>query len=90
MIPIPHTAIICDWRDGLLVSIIAAWLSGAINAPVAPWSARKITISVTFCAMPHSIDDKTNPVTENRNSRREPTRSASQPVIGMATATATI
>lgn len=90
MIPIPQTAIICDWREGLLVSIIAAWLSGEMKAPVAPCSARNSTISVTFWAIPQSIEDSTKPVTEARNSRRDPTRSASQPVIGMATATATI
>ena len=90
MIPMPHIAIICGCRDGLLVSTIAAWLSGAMKAPVAPCKARKITISVMFWAIPHSIDDSTKPVTEAINSRRDPIRSASQPVIGIATATATI
>ena len=90
MIPMPHMAIICGWRLGRLVSIIAAWLSGEMNAPAAPWSARKITISVMFCAMPHSIEAITKPTTEKMNRRREPILSASQPVIGMATATATI
>ena len=61
-----------------------------MNAPVTPCNARKITISVMFCASPHIIEAMTNPDTENRNSRREPMRSASQPVIGMATAVATI
>ena len=90
MIPMPQIAIICDWRDGLLVSIMVDWLSGEMKAPVAPCSARNSTIWVTFWAMPHSIEVKTKPATEAMNNRREPKRSASQPVSGMASATATI
>ena len=41
-------------------------------------------------AMPHNIEDSTNSATEMMNNRRDPTRSASQPVIGMATALAMI
>ena len=90
MMPMPHSAIICGWRDGLLVSIIAAWASGEMNAPEAPCKALNTTIWVTFWAIPHSIEANTKPATETMNSRRDPIRSASQPVIGMATATATI
>ena len=39
-------------------------------------------------AMPHSIDDRMKPATDQMNRRRPPTRSASQPVIGIATALA--
>ena len=90
MIPIPHSAIICGCREGRLVSIMAVWLSGEMNAPVAPCSARKITIWVRFCAVPQSIEEATKPATEKMNSRREPIRSASQPVTGMQIAVATI
>ena len=38
--------------------------------------------------MPHSIEAMTKPATDQMNSRREPIRSDSQPVIGIATAEA--
>ncbi len=73
---------------GFEVSSSAAWLSGAMNAPATPCSARNSTISSRFCAMPHSIEATTNPPTDQMNSRREPIRSDSQPVMGIATAEA--
>ena len=88
MMPMPHSAIICACLLGLLVSSMKAWLSGAMKAPVTPCKARNRTISSRFCAMPHSMDDMMKPATERMNSRRPPTRSASQPVIGKATALA--
>ena len=90
MIPMPQIAIICDWREGLLISSMADWLSGAMNAPEAPCNARNSTISVMFCAIPHNIEATMNPAVERMNRRRDPTRSANQPVIGIATALATI
>ena len=52
--------------------------------------SRNSTISSMFWAMPQSIEDATKPATEPMNSLRDPIRSASQPVIGMAIAVATI
>ena len=84
----PHSAMICGWRLGRVVSSSELWLSGAMNAPPTPWSARNSTISSRFWARPHSIEAPTNSVTEIRKRRREPILSASQPVIGIATAEA--
>ena len=86
--PIPHRAMICACLLGFVVSSIGAWLRGAMNAPATPCRARKITISSRFCAIPHSIEAITKPATDQMNSRREPIRSDSQPVIGIATAEA--
>ncbi len=64
------------------------WLKGAMNAPATPWIARKITISVRFTAVPQAIEARMNPAVDMMNRRRAPIRSASQPVIGVATAAA--
>ncbi len=90
MIPMPQIAMTCAWRLGREVSSMKLWLSAGMKAPATPWSARNSTISSRFCAMPHSIEAAMKPATERMNSRRPPTRSASQPVTGMATAEATI
>ena len=88
MIPMPQIAMICGWRLGRVASSMKAWLKGAMKAPATPCKARKATISSRFWASPHSIEARMNPVTEPMNSRRAPTLSASQPVIGSATAEA--
>ncbi len=54
-----------------------------------PWSTRNSTISVRLCAAPHSADATMKPATESRNRLRDPIRSESQPVIGIAIAVAT-
>ena len=72
------------------MSNITAWASGTRKAPAMPWIARNSTISVRFCAIAQSIEAMVKAITDQTNSRLRPTRSASQPVIGIAIAEATI
>ena len=61
-----------------------------MNAPATPWMARKSTISVRFWAIAQSSEAMVKAITDQTNSGLRPTRSASQPVIGIAIAEATI
>jgi hypothetical protein len=76
--------------SGGLMSNITAWASGTRNAPATPWKARKATISSRFCAAAQSREAIVKAITERTNSRLRPIRSASQPVIGIAIAEATM
>ncbi len=55
-----------------------------------PWRMRNATISSRLCAAPHSAEAMMKPTVAIRNRLREPIRSESQPVIGIAMAEATI
>ena len=88
--PMPQIDIALACFDGGLMSIITVWLSGFMNAAATPWSTRNKTIAGRFVASPHSIEAAVKPIIAARNKLREPTRSASQPVTGIATAEATI
>src|SRR3546814_19786429 len=90
MIPIPQIDIARAWRSGGLMSSITDCDSGPMKAALIPWMKRNATISSRFWAAPHAIDAMMNPTTAPRNSARRPMRSASQPVIGIATAEAII
>ena len=90
MMPMPQMDIARGASEGLLISSMIVWESGPINAAHIPWKTRKATISVRLVAMPHSIDARMNPATAPRTKFREPILSASQPVIGIATALAMI
>ncbi len=90
IMPELQIAIIRACCEGLLMSIIAAWLSGPMKAPEIPCNDLKATICSMFCAIPHNIDVPMKLTTASRNSGREPIRSASQPVMGIVTAEATI
>ena len=88
--PMPHTDMALACLDGGLMSIITVWLSGFMNAAATPCITRNATIAGRLVAKPHSMDAATKPTMLTRNSLRLPSRSASQPVIGMATAEATM
>ena len=66
-----------------------AWESGTSPAPQAPCSSRKITISLRFCATPHSAEARVKPTIEVMTTRLMPKRPASQPLIGVMMAEAT-
>jgi hypothetical protein len=51
---------------------------------------RNSTICSRLCAAPHSAEAMMKPTIEIRNRLREPMRSETQPVIGIAMAEATI
>ncbi len=90
MIPMPQIDIARAWRSGGLMSSITACDSGPIKAANTPCKKRKATICSSDCAAPHAIDATMNPKIAIRNNSRRPIRSASQPVIGIATALANI
>ena len=72
------------------MSNIVDWASGTRKAPATPWKARKMTISVSEVAIAHSSDATVKARTDQMKSGLRPTRSDSQPVIGIAIAEATI
>ena len=90
MMPMPQIDIALGWSLGALMSSITVWLKGLRNAAVMPWRMRKATISSSVCAAPHMAEAMTKPTVAIRNRLREPIRSESQPVIGIAMAEATI
>jgi hypothetical protein len=90
MIPPPNSAIAWAWRSGGLMSNIVACASGTRNAPVIPWSNRNSTISGRLVAAAHSKDATVKPNTAISSSFLRPMRSASQPLIGIAIAAATM
>src|SRR3546814_14127796 len=90
MTPMPQIDIAFACRSGGLMSIITVWESGGIKAPQMPWSRRNATISSRLVAMPQSIDAMMKPLTATRQRFREPNRPESQPVIGVASAAATL
>ena len=90
MIPIPQIDIARACRSGGLISSITDCDSGLMKAAAIPWRKRNATISSRFCAAPHAIEVRTKPTIAARNNCRRPIRSASQPVIGIATAEAMI
>src|SRR6266550_9364403 len=66
-----------------------AWPSGMIGAPNAPCATRaKIRVS-RLLATPHNSEVTVKPSTVKNIRLRQPSRLASQPVIGVATAVAT-
>ena len=90
MIPMPQIDMARAWRSGGLMSSITDCDSGPMKAALIPCRKRKMTISSRFCAAPQAIEAMMKPSTAIRNSGRRPMRSASQPVIGIATAEAMI
>ena len=91
MIPMPHSAIICGWPRRPVGIDHRCLAERRDEGPGRALQARGTSPSRSmFWAMPHSIEVSTKPGTEAMNRRREPIRSASQPVIGIATAMAMI
>ncbi len=90
MIPMPQIDIARACRSGGLISSITDCDSGPMNAALTPCRKRKATICSSDCAAPHAIEAMMKPMTAAMNSSRRPIRSASQPVIGIATAEARI
>lgn len=90
MIPMPQIDIAAACFERGLMSIITVWLSGFMNAAAMPCRMRKATICGMLSASPHSIEAATKPAIAQRNRLREPIRSDSQPVTGIATAAATM
>ena len=88
--PAPKIAIAVPCFSRGLMSNNVAWASGTMNAPATPWTARNSTISVRFWATAHSKDAPVKTITDQTNNGLRPILSASQPVIGMAMAEATI
>ena len=88
--PAPNRAMALPCFSFGLRSIRVAWASGTMKAPATPCSARNITISDRFCATAQSREAKVKAITDQMKSGLRPTLSASQPVIGMAMAEATI
>ena len=66
-----------------------AWPSGMIGAPNAPCATRARISASRLPAMPHSREVTVKPITVKNIRLRQPSRLASQPVIGVATAVAT-
>lgn len=62
--------------------------TGPSAAPAIPWITRNTTICSMLPASPHITEAATNRPTLSRNSRRMPSRSASQPLTGVAMAEA--
>jgi hypothetical protein len=73
---------------GALTSNMIVIVIGPIKAEAAPWIARNRTISGKEVAAPHRAEATRKTTIEVRNSRRDPTRSESQPVIGVKMAVA--
>ena len=66
-----------------------AWPIGMIGAPNRPWATRaRISVS-RLLAIPHRKEETVKPSTVKNIRLRQPSRLASQPVIGVATAVAT-
>ena len=64
--------------------------TGTISAPPTPCSTRAAVNSTTFCEMPHSSEASVNVTMAEKNTLREPKRSATQPLAGMKIASAII
>ena len=60
--------------------------TGIIIAAAIPCGTRAATSRLAFGATPHNTDDTVNSPSANRNTRRLPKRSASQPLTGIETA----
>ncbi len=60
--------------------------TGIIMAAATPCGTREATSIWALTASPHSTDETINSATADRNTRRLPKRSASQPLTGMQTA----
>ena len=88
MIPMPQIDIARACFSGGLISSITDCESGPMKAALIPCRKRNATICSSDCAAPHAIDATMNPAMAPRNNSRRPMRSASQPVIGIATAEA--
>ena len=88
--PAPQMAMAWPCFSGGLMSSSTAWESGIRAAPNTPWSRRNSTISTRLPAMPQSMEATVKPAMEIRNRVLRPIRWASQPVIGVIRAAATI
>ena len=87
--PMPHITRAVGWRCLGKVASRMAWPIGMIGAPNAPCATRaRIRVS-RLLAKPHSSEVTVKPSTVKNIRLRQPTRLASQPVIGVATAVAT-
>jgi hypothetical protein len=90
MMPAPHTAIAWPCRSRGLMSMMVDCDSGASGAPKAPCRTRKNTISSRLTAVPQSAEAMRKPLTQIMNRFLRPMRSATQPVIGVEMACATM
>jgi hypothetical protein len=90
MTAMPQAAMAEPCRSGGLMLSSTVWESGTSAAPKTPCSQRKITISVTDCAMPQSMEATVNPTTDTMKSRFKPMRAVRNPVSGVAMAAATM
>ena len=88
--PTPQTAIAAVCFSRGQVSSSTACASGTRNAPKAPCSTRNSTSWPSVPAAPHSIEATVKPITDARNRRRRPKRSARKPVSGMQIAVDTM
>ncbi len=87
--PMPQITMAVGWRCLGKVASRMAWPSGMIGAPNAPCATRaRISVS-RLPAKPHSSEVMVKPSTVKNIRLRQPSRLASQPVIGVATAVAT-
>ena len=86
----PNSAIARGCSEGRLILKMMLCPSGPSEAPPIPCKTRNATIWGMLVAIPHSTDETTNRVMDDRNSMRMPSRSASQPLIGVIIAAAMI
>ena len=87
--PMPHITMAVGCRCLGKVASRMAWPSGMIGAPNAPCATRaRISVS-RLPAKPHSSEVIVKPSTVKNIRLRQPSRLASHPVIGVATAVAT-
>ena len=90
MMPMPHIAIAAPCFSFGKVSSSSDCEIGTSAAPNMPCSRRNSTISPIPLAMPHSSEAMVKPATDTTSTRRRPKRPASQPVIGVRMAEATM
>ena len=86
--PITHSAMARACFSGGLMSSSTACDIGISAAPQMPCNRRAATISGKDCAKPHSAEATVKPTMDERNTRRRPTRPASQPLRGVMMAAA--
>ena len=90
MMPAPQMAMAWPCFSLGLMSSSTDCESGTRAAPNVPCRTRNITISVRLVEMPHSMEASVKPPMAIRNRRLRPSRSAAQPVTGVAMAAATM
>jgi hypothetical protein len=77
----------CSVRGNVAKTI--AWPIGMISAPNRPCPMRKMTSAARLLASPHKSEHIVKPPTALNMTPRQPSRLASQPVVGVAMAVAT-